>query len=144
MTGDTFFHGPGLRTKLKYIANFGRMSYLITEMDSGGPWLWSINSAPRYGGDSRPSRAVNLSSGPPERNTQQHLESRPGKRGCFAKPFTHHSCSAPVVECDLWRIGTTADRRSSTKQTLKELFQVCGRREINFRLAALGLHVMEQ
>ena len=37
MTGDTFFHGPGLSAEAQYMAKlYGADDYVITEMEAAG------------------------------------------------------------------------------------------------------------
>ncbi len=86
MTGDTFFHGPGMSAQAQYIARlYGADDYLITEMEAaaiaqviqrtlGGRRLLSLRGA------------VNFDQGNPNETTLQHLDPAPGQTaGGFAE-----------------------------------------------------------
>lgn len=86
MTGDTFFHGPGLSHEAQYIAStYGADDYMITEMEAtaiaqvldrtvGTERLMSLRGA------------VNFDQGNPNETTLEHLDPAPGQTaGGFAE-----------------------------------------------------------
>lgn len=86
MTGDTFFHGPGLSKEAQYIAKlYGADDYVMTEMESAAIAL-VIN---RLHGTDRILAlrgAVNFDQGNPNETTLQHLDPAPGQTaGGFAE-----------------------------------------------------------
>ncbi|MFP5475561.1 MAG: purine-nucleoside phosphorylase [Gammaproteobacteria bacterium] len=86
MTGDTFFHGPGLSKEAQYIAKlYGADDYVITEMEAAAITL-VIN---RTHGTSRVMSlrgAVNFDQGNPRETTLAHLDPAPGETaGGFAE-----------------------------------------------------------
>jgi purine nucleoside permease len=86
MTGDTFFHGPGMSAQAQYIAKlYGADDYLITEMEAAA----IAQVVQRTLGDSRFSSlrgAVNFDQGSPNETTLQHLDPAPGQTaGGFAE-----------------------------------------------------------
>ena len=86
MTGDTFFHGPGMSAQAQYIAKlYGADDYLITEMEAAA----IAQVVQRTLGDSRflsLRGAVNFDQGSPNETTLQHLDPAPGRTaGGFAE-----------------------------------------------------------
>jgi purine nucleoside permease len=86
MTGDTFFHGPGLSKEAQYIAQlYGSDDYAITEMEAAAITL----VIKRLHGDDRVLSlrgAVNFDQGNPNETTLQHLDPAPGQTaGGFAE-----------------------------------------------------------
>lgn len=112
MTGDTFFHGPGLSNEAQYIAKlYGADDYLITEMEAAALAL-VINR--QHGTDRILSLrgAVNFDQGNPNETTQQHLDPAPGQTaGGFAETVNNITLvGAPVVdrivkEWPIWQAG---------------------------------------
>jgi purine nucleoside permease len=86
VTGDTFFHGPGLSMEAEYIAKlYDADDYLITEMEGTG--ITQV-IARQYGtGRVMALRgAVNFDQGNPNETTLQHLDPAPGQTaGGFAE-----------------------------------------------------------
>lgn len=86
MTGDTFFHGPGLSKEAQYIAKlYGADDYVITEMENAAITLVIKR---QFGTDRIMSLrgAVNFDQGNPNETTQQHLDPAPGQTaGGFAE-----------------------------------------------------------
>ena len=79
MTGDTFFHGPGMSAQAQYIAKlYGADDYVITEME--GSAITQV-IARQYGTDRvmAPRGAVNFDQGNPNETTLQHLDPAPGQ-----------------------------------------------------------------
>ena len=79
MTGDTFFHGPGLSAQAQYIAKlYGADDYVITEMEAAAVTLVIKRSV---GLDRIMSLrgAVNFDQGSPGETTLQHLDPVPGQ-----------------------------------------------------------------
>lgn len=86
MTGDTFFHGPGLSREAQYIsALYGADDYVITEMEAAA--IAQVLS--RTVGTQRLMSlrgAVNFDQGNPNETTLQHLDPAPGQTaGGFAE-----------------------------------------------------------
>jgi len=86
MTGDTFFHGPGMSAQAQYIAKlYGADDYLITEMEAAA----IAQVVQRTLGDQRLLSlrgAVNFDQGNPNETTLQHLDPAPGQTaGGFAE-----------------------------------------------------------
>jgi purine nucleoside permease len=86
MTGDTFFHGPGLSAEAQYIAKlYGADDYMMTEMEAAS----IAQVIQRSYGDSRIMSlrgAVNFDQGNPNETTLQHLDPAPGQTaGGFAE-----------------------------------------------------------
>jgi purine nucleoside permease len=86
MTGDTFFHGPGLSKEAQYIAKlYGADDYVITEMEAAAITL----VVQRTHGIERVMSlrgAVNFDQGSPRETTLQHLDPAPGETaGGFAE-----------------------------------------------------------
>jgi len=86
MTGDTFFHGPGMSDQAQYIAKlYGADDYVITEMEAAAITLVIKRS---HGTDRVMSLrgAVNFDQGNPRESTLQHLDPAPGETaGGFAE-----------------------------------------------------------
>ena len=86
MTGDTFFHGPGMSNQAQYIAKlYGADDYVITEMEAAAIALVLKRS---HGTDRILSLrgAVNFDQGNPRETTLQHLDPAPGETaGGFAE-----------------------------------------------------------
>ncbi|WP_100960120.1 purine nucleoside permease [Bosea sp. FBZP-16] len=86
MTGDTFFHGPGLSKEAQYMAKlYGADDYVITEMEAAAITLVIKR---QFGTDRILSLrgAVNFDQGNPNETTQQHLDPAPGQTaGGFAE-----------------------------------------------------------
>jgi purine nucleoside permease len=86
MTGDTFFHGPGMSNQAQYIAKlYGADDYVITEMEAAAVTLVIKRS---HGTDRVMSLrgAVNFDQGNPRETTLQHLDPAPGETaGGFAE-----------------------------------------------------------
>jgi purine nucleoside permease len=86
VTGDTFFHGPGMSAQAQYIAKlYGADDYVITEMEATA--LTQV-IARQYGTDRVMSLrgAVNFDQGNPNETTLQHLDPAPGQTaGGFAE-----------------------------------------------------------
>ena len=79
MTGDTFFHGPGLSAQAQYIAKlYGADDYVITEMEGAG--IAQV-IAREYGTDRVMALrgVVNFDQGNPNETTLQHLDPAPGQ-----------------------------------------------------------------
>ena len=86
MTGDTFFHGPGMSAQAQYIAKlYGADDYVITEMEAAAITL----VIKRLQGSDRVMSlrgAVNFDQGNPKETTLQHLDPAPGETaGGFAE-----------------------------------------------------------
>ncbi|MTH80098.1 purine-nucleoside phosphorylase [Paracoccus aestuariivivens] len=115
MTGDTFFHGPGLSNEAQYIAKlYGADDYLITEMEAAAIAL-VINRT--HGTDRVLSLrgAVNFDQGNPNETTLQHLDPAPGETaGGFAETVSNITAvGAPLVDTivanwDEWHDGVPA------------------------------------
>ncbi|MFA3791182.1 purine nucleoside permease [Aliiglaciecola sp. SL4] len=86
ITGDTFFHGPGLSQQAQYISElYGADDYMITEMEATA--LAQVLS--RTVGTNRVMSlrgAVNFDQGNPNESTLEHLDPAPGETaGGFAE-----------------------------------------------------------
>lgn len=86
MTGDTFFHGPGLSKEAQYIAKlYGADDYVATEMEAAAIAL----VIQRLHGTDRILSlrgSVNFDQGNPNETTQAHLDPKPGETaGGFAE-----------------------------------------------------------
>lgn len=86
MTGDTFFHGPGLSQEAQYMTElYGADDYVITEMEAAAitqviDRLWGTDRILSLRG------AVNFDQGNPDETTQEHLDPAPGNTaGGFAE-----------------------------------------------------------
>ncbi len=86
MTGDTFFHGPGLSKEAQYIARlYGADDYVITEMEAAAIAL-VINRTHGTGRVMSLRGAVNFDQGHPRESTLAHLDPAPGETaGGFAE-----------------------------------------------------------
>jgi purine nucleoside permease len=86
MTGDTFFHGPGLSKEAQYIAkSYGADDYVATEMEAAAI---ALVLARNHGTDRIMSLrgAVNFDQGNPNESTLAHLDPAPGETaGGFAE-----------------------------------------------------------
>ncbi|GAB2582022.1 hypothetical protein GCM10027034_12030 [Ramlibacter solisilvae] len=86
MTGDTFFHGPGMSRQAQYIAKlYGADDYVITEMEAAAITLVIKRT---HGTDRVMSLRgmVNFDQGNPQETTLQHLDPAPGQTaGGFAE-----------------------------------------------------------
>ncbi|WP_234265583.1 purine-nucleoside phosphorylase [Hydrogenophaga sp. NFH-34] len=86
MTGDTFFHGPGLSKEAQYMAKlYGADDYVITEMEAAAITLVIKRS---HGVERVMSLrgAVNFDQGNPRETTLAHLDPKPGETaGGFAE-----------------------------------------------------------
>ncbi|MBO1038809.1 purine-nucleoside phosphorylase [Brucella pituitosa] len=112
MTGDTFFHGPGLSKEAQYIAKlYGADDYLITEMEAASITLVIKR---QFGTDRILSLrgAVNFDQGNPNETTLQHLDPAPGETaGGFAETVKNiYLVGSPVVDeiathWDTWEAG---------------------------------------
>jgi len=79
VTGDTFFHGPGMSAQAEYIAKlYGADDYVITEMEATA--ITQVISR-QHGTDRIMSLrgAVNFDQGNPNETTLQHLDPAPGQ-----------------------------------------------------------------
>lgn len=100
MTGDTFFHGPGLSQEAQYIAKlYGADDYLVTEMEDNAI-AQVIN---RLHGTDRIATirgSVNFDQGNPNETTLQHLDPAPGETaGGFAETVENiEMVGAPLVD----------------------------------------------
>ncbi|MGJ8680832.1 purine-nucleoside phosphorylase [Paraglaciecola sp.] len=86
MTGDTFFHGPGLSKEAQYISElYGADDYVITEMEAAA----ITQVIDRLHGTDRILSlrgAVNFDQGHPNESTLAHLDPAPGETaGGFAE-----------------------------------------------------------
>jgi purine nucleoside permease len=86
MTGDTFFHGPGMSNQAQYIARlYGADDYVITEMEAAAITL-VIQRSHGIGRVMSLRGAVNFDQGNPNETTLQHLDPAPGETaGGFAE-----------------------------------------------------------
>jgi purine nucleoside permease len=115
MTGDTFFHGPGMSEQAQYIAKlYGADDYVITEMEAAAITL----VIKRLHGDDRVMSlrgAVNYDQGNPNETTLQHLDPAPGQTaGGFAETVENVAAVGSrmadhiVGEWDTWQAGVPA------------------------------------
>ncbi len=86
VTGDTFFHGPGMSAQAQYIAKlYGADDYVVTEME--GTAITQVIA--RQYGTARIMAlrgSVNFDQGNPHETTFQHLDPAPGQTaGGFAE-----------------------------------------------------------
>ena len=112
MTGDTFFHGPGLSKEAQYIAKlYGADDYLATEMEAAA---LALVIKRQHGTDRILSLrgSVNFDQGNPKETTLQHLDPAPGETaGGFAETVENiYLVGAPVVNdivthWDKWEAG---------------------------------------
>jgi purine nucleoside permease len=112
MTGDTFFHGPGLSREAQYIATlYGAHDYVSTEMEAAA----IVQVIDRMYGISRVMSlrgSVNFDQGHPNETTLDHLDPAPGETtGGFAETVQNIVLvGAPVVNhivkhWDEWQKG---------------------------------------
>lgn len=100
MTGDTFFHGPGLSAEAQYIAElYGADDYMITEMEAAA----ITQVIDRLHGTDRVLSlrgAVNFDQGHPDETTLEHLDPAPGETaGGFAETVANiASVGSAVVD----------------------------------------------
>jgi len=115
MTGDTFFHGPGLSNEAQYIAKlYGADDYLATEMEDNA----IAQVIKRLHGTDRMATirgSVNFDQGNPDETTLQHLDPAPGETaGGFAETVENIALvGAPLVDqivadWDVWKDGVPA------------------------------------
>jgi purine nucleoside permease len=112
MTGDTFFHGPGLSKEAQYIVHlYGADDYLVTEMEAAAITLVIKR---QFGTDRIASLrgAVNFDQGNPNETTLQHLDPAPGQTaGGFAETVQNiYLVGSPLVDdivahWDKWEAG---------------------------------------
>lgn len=98
MTGDTFFHGPGLSAEAQYIAKlYGADDYVITEMEAAAITL----VIKRLHGTDRVMSlrgAVNFDQGNPHETTLEHLDPAPGQTaGGFAETVENIAMAGGAV-----------------------------------------------
>jgi purine nucleoside permease len=116
MTGDTFFHGPGLSNQAQYMTElYGADDYLITEMEAAAI---ALVIGRQHGIDRIISLrgAVNFDQGNPDETTLQHLDPAPGETaGGFAETVENITLvGAPLVDRIVtdwaqWKTGTPAE-----------------------------------
>lgn len=110
MTGDTFFHGPGLSAEAQYIAHlYGADDYVITEMEAAA----IAQVLDRTSGTQRMMSlrgAVNFDQGHPSERTLDHLDPAPGETaGGFEETLINISLVGSnvvdhiVTNWDLWQ-----------------------------------------
>ncbi len=115
MTGDTFFHGPGMSEQAQYIAKlYGADDYVITEMEAAAITL----VIKRLQGSDRVMSlrgAVNFDQGNPNETTLQHLDPKPGETaGGFAETVANVAAVGSrmtdhiVAHWDQWQAGVPA------------------------------------
>ena len=115
MTGDTFFHGPGLSAEAQYIAHsYGADDYTITEMEAAA--IAQVLS--RTVGTQRMMSlrgAVNFDQGNPNETTLEHLDPAPGETaGGFAETVENIVLAGSrvvdhiVTNWDVWQAGIPA------------------------------------
>ncbi len=112
MTGDTFFHGPGMSAQAQYIATlYGADDYVITEMEAAAITLVIKRT---LGSDRVMSLrgAVNFDQGNPTETTLQHLDPKPGETaGGFAETVENVALVGSrmtdhiVAHWDQWQAG---------------------------------------
>jgi purine nucleoside permease len=108
MTGDTFFHGPGLSAQAQYIAKlYGADDYVITEMEAAA----ITQVLARTVGTERILSlrgAVNFDQGNPQESTLAHLDPAPGQTaGGFAETVQNIVLVGSVVVDDIvnnWQV----------------------------------------
>ena len=114
MTGDTFFHGPGMSNQAQYIAKlYGADDYVITEMEAAAITLVIKRT---HGTDRVMSLrgAVNFDQGNPRETTLQHLDPAPGETaGGFAETVENiELVGSRVVDHIVAELAAMAGRRS--------------------------------
>ena len=117
MTGDTFFHGPGLSREAQYIAKlYGADDYVATEMEAAAIALVLKRS---HGTDRILSLrgSVNFDQGNPQETTQAHLDPKPGETaGGFAETVANVAAvggvfvDTVVKNWPQWKDGVPAQR----------------------------------
>ena len=117
MTGDTFFHGPGLSKEAQHIAKlYGADDYVATEMEVAAIAL-VLNRT--HGTDRILSLrgSVNFDQGNPNETTQAHLDPKPGETaGGFAETVANVANVGGVVVDTIvknwgqWQNGVPAGR----------------------------------
>ncbi|CAO3378938.1 purine-nucleoside phosphorylase [Azospirillum argentinense] len=115
MTGDTFFHGPGMSEQAQYIAKlYGADDYVITEMEAAAITLVIKRT---LGSDRVMSLrgAVNFDQGNPKETTLEHLDPKPGETaGGFAETVENVAVVGArmtdhiVAHWDQWQAGVPA------------------------------------
>ncbi|WP_454017744.1 purine-nucleoside phosphorylase [Azospirillum sp. Marseille-Q6669] len=115
MTGDTFFHGPGMSEQAQYIAKlYGADDYVITEMEAAAITLVIKRT---LGSDRVMSLrgAVNFDQGNPKETTLEHLDPKPGETaGGFAETVGNVALVGSrmtdhiVSHWDQWQAGVPA------------------------------------
>ncbi|AWJ87620.1 purine nucleoside permease (plasmid) [Azospirillum sp. TSH58] len=115
MTGDTFFHGPGMSEQAQYIAKlYGADDYVITEMEAAAITLVIKRT---LGSDRVMSLrgAVNFDQGNPKETTLEHLDPKPGETaGGFAETVENVALVGArmtdhiVAHWDQWQAGVPA------------------------------------
>lgn len=115
MTGDTFFHGPGMSEQAQYIAKlYGADDYVITEMEAAAITLVIKRT---LGSDRLMSLrgAVNFDQGNPKETTLEHLDPKPGETaGGFAETVENVALVGArmtdhiVAHWDQWQAGVPA------------------------------------
>ncbi|TWA70895.1 purine nucleoside permease [Azospirillum baldaniorum] len=115
MTGDTFFHGPGMSEQAQYIAKlYGADDYVITEMEAAAITLVIKRT---LGSDRVMSLrgAVNFDQGNPKETTLEHLDPKPGETaGGFAETVENVALVGArmtdhiVSHWDQWQAGVPA------------------------------------
>lgn len=100
MTGDTFFHGPGLSAEAQYMTElYGADDYLVTEMEDNA--IAQVIKR-RHGTDRIAAirGAVNFDQGNPDEKTLEHLDPAPGETaGGFAETVENIALvGAPLVD----------------------------------------------
>lgn len=116
MTGDTFFHGPGLSAEAQHMTElYGADDYVITEMEAAA--LTQVIDR-LHGTDRIMSLrgAVNFDQGNPNETTQQHLDPAPGNTaGGFAETVANIELVGSRVVDDIvdhwdqWQNGVPTD-----------------------------------
>ncbi len=93
MTGDTFFHGPGMSKQAQYIAKlYGADDYVITEMEAAAITLGD-QAHPRHRPRDEPARRRQLRPGQPE-----------AKPRCST--WTRHRAKRPAALPRRWRTSS--------------------------------------
>ncbi|MDB6000884.1 MAG: purine nucleoside permease [Rhizobacter sp.] len=116
MTGDTFFHGPGMSKQAQYIAKlYGADDYVITEMEATAITL----VIKRTHGTERVMSlrgAVNFDQGNPRESTLAHLDPAPGETaGGFAETVANIELVGSrvvdhiVANWGQWQMGVPAN-----------------------------------
>ena len=117
ITGDTFFHGPGLSKEAQHIAKlYGADDYVATEMEAAAIALVLKRT---HGTDRILSLrgSVNFDQGNPNETTQAHLDPKPGETaGGFAETVANVAAVGGVVVDEIVRNwgrweGGVAERR---------------------------------